>query len=155
MYAKTFLIPIAAFALTATTASAFSLEVLAQAGLSQKQIQAFETAQELRKEGDKNAALEVLAHARIDIETLESVREAMHARKTVMQTAIDESVKNNDYDAFIEAIDGSPLRDFITSPSDFVLFKEAHTLKEKGAVEEAHAIFSGLGLPDSSVKPRL
>lgn len=146
MYAKTFLIPLAAFALTATGVSAFNSDVLQKAGLTQEQISAFETAHELRKEGDKDAARETLASAGIDLKTMESVREAMHEYKDAMRSAIHEALENNDYDAFKIAIEGSPLSDIITTEADFELFKEAHNLREQGEHEEAKAIMEELGV---------
>jgi len=146
MQAKTLLIPLAAFALTATTASAFNSEVLQRAGLSEVQIEAFETAHELRKEGDNNRAREILAKAGIDIKTMESVREAMHEYKDAMRTAIDEAVRNNDYEAFKLAIEGSPLADIITRKEDFDLFKEAHDLREAGEFAQAQALMGELGM---------
>lgn len=146
MQAKTLLIPLAAFALTATTASAFNSEVLQRAGLTEVQIEAFETAHELRKEGDNDRARTVLAKAGIDIKTMESVREAMHEYKDAMRTAIDDAVRNNDYDAFKQAIEGSPLADIITRKEDFALFKEAHDLREAGEIAQAREIMEELGM---------
>lgn len=145
MQAKTLLIPIAAFALSATGVSAFNSEVLQKAGLSQEQISAFETAHELRKEGDRDAARDVLTQAGIDLETMESVREVMHAHKDAMRTAIDEAVESGDYEAFLKAIEGSPLADIVTSQDDFKLFAQAHELHEDGKHQEAREIMEELG----------
>ena len=145
MNAKTLLIPIAAFAVTVTGASAFNGEVLKEAGLNDDQISAFEEARELRKEGDKEGARDIIIEAGIDQDTMESVREAMKAHRDEMRSAIDTAVANNDYEAFLTAIADSPLADIITSEEDFKLFSEAHELKEAGDREGAHAIMEELG----------
>jgi len=143
--AKALLIPVAAFAVTVTGASAFNSEVLEKAGLSNTQISAFEEAHELRKDGDREAAREVIVDAGIDQETLESVREAMKEHREETRTAIKEAVDNEDYNAFVDAADGSPLADIITSEDDFEQFVEAHELREAGDKEAAKEILEDLG----------
>lgn len=145
MQAKTLLIPIAAFALSATGVSAFNSDVLHRAGLSEAQIHAFETAHELRKEGDVTKARDVLAQAGIDLSTMESVREAMHEHKDAMRMAIDAAVANNDLQAFKIAVAGSPLQEIVTTQEEFDLFREAHMLHEEGEHKEARKIMEDLG----------
>ena len=145
MKAKSLLIPIAAFAVTATGVSAFNSEVLEKAGLTEEQISAFEEARELRQEGDRKAARDVLLAAGVDLETMENVKEAMHEHKEAMRTAIDEAVDNNDFDAFKEAVAGSPLEEIITSETDFELFVEAHNLRAEGDRKAAQEIMEELG----------
>jgi hypothetical protein len=147
MQSKALLIPIAAFALSATTAYAFSPEVLQQAGLTEDQIGAFEDADALRREGDLDGARDVLRSAGIDLSTMETIRETMSARRKEMRTAIDEAIENDDYGAFRKAIEGSPLADIVTSKSDFELFAEAHRFREVGEFQKASAILSDLGFP--------
>lgn len=142
---KALLIPLAAFAVTVTGASAFNSDVLMKAGLTEDQISAFEEAHELRKGGDKEAARDVIAEAGIDMETLSSVREAMHEYKKEMHTAIDDAVEAGNYEAFLVAIEGSPLADIITSEEDFNLFVEAHELRESGDKQAAREIMDDLG----------
>jgi len=146
MEAKALLIPLAAFALSATGVSAFNSEVLEKAGLNEDQISAFEEAHELRKEGNKDAARTVLENAGIDLHTMEALREAMHEHKQAMHSAIDEAVDDNNYEAFKEAIAGSPLADIITTQADFELFSEAHKLHEEGKHQEAKEIMEELGM---------
>jgi len=145
MNAKTLLIPLAAFALTATGVSAFNVDVLEKAGLTQSQISALETAQELRKEGDKDKAREILEKAGIDLKTMEAMRTAMHAHKDAMRTAIDDAVRADDYELFKNAIADSPLKDIVTSKEDFELFKKAHEFRAQGENESAEEIFRELG----------
>lgn len=146
MNAKSLLIPIAAFAVTVTGVSAFNSEVLEEAGLTDEQIAAFEEAREKRESGDREGARDVLAEAGIDVETMEAVREAMHAHKHEMHHAIHDAVENEDYAAFQAAIADSPLADVVTSEEDFALFVEAHNYKEAGDWEAAKAIFEDLGI---------
>jgi hypothetical protein len=146
MEAKALLIPLAAFALSATGVSAFNSEILEKAGLTEAQISAFEEAHELRKDGDKEKARQVLQDAGIDLSTMESVRDAMHAYKETMRTAIDTAVLNNDYQAFLKAIEGSPLADIITTEEEFKLFAQAHELHEEGEHQKAREIMEDLGV---------
>ena len=143
--AKALLIPIAAFAVTVAGVSAFNGDILQKAGLSDEQVSAFEEAHELRKNGDKEGARDVLKEAGIVQETMESVRGAMKEHKAEMRSAIDEAVENDDYDAFLEAIGGSPLADIITSEDDFDLFVEAHELRVEGDWKAAREIMEELG----------
>lgn len=146
--AKALLIPIAAFAVTVTGASAFNSDVLERAGLDDDKISAFEQAHELRDKGDRDGARNILMEAGIDIDTMKSVREAMHEHHEAMRTAIDEAVEDGDYDAFKEAIQGSPLEDIVTSEDDFNQFSEAHQLREEGDREAAREIMEDLGFPE-------
>lgn len=146
MEAKTLLIPLAAFALSATGVSAFNSEVLQRAGLTQEQISAFQEARELRQEGKREEARDVLVESGIDLETMESVREEMHKFKLKLHTAIETSLENNDYEGFLEAIKGSPLQDIVTTKEDFEQFKEAHELHEEGKHDEAREIMEELGV---------
>ncbi len=146
MKLKTALIPIAAFAVTVTTASAFNTDVLEQAGLSDDQISAFEEAKELRESGDREGARDVLVEAGIDEETMHSIREAMKEFRDERRDAVHEAVENEDYDAFLEAIAGSPLADIIDTEEEFKSFIEAHELMQAGDREAAKEIFDELGL---------
>jgi hypothetical protein len=153
MNAKALLIPIAALALGATSAYAFNSSVLERAGLSQRQISAFEEARELGRDGDKDGARNILAQAGIDLKTMELVRKEMHTERIQMRSAIDSAVERDDYDAFRTAINESPLADIVTSKEDFALFKEAYTLRARGEYEAAKSImdelgFEGRALPD-------
>lgn len=143
--AKALLIPVAAFAVTVTAASAYNSEVLERAGLSETEIEAFEEARELRKNGDKSGARDVLIDAGIDLETMQLVREAMHEHREEMRSAMDIAVEEKDFAAFKEAIVGSPLADIITSEADFEQFIEARKLREDGEFAEAREIMEELG----------
>lgn len=143
--AKALLIPVAAFAVTVTGASAFNSEVLQKAGLNDEQVAAFEQARELRKGGDRAAAREVIVDAGVDMEILRAVKKAMHEHRHERRAAISEAVENNDFDAFTEAVVGSPIADIVTSESDFERFSEAYELRKDGDREAAREIMEDLG----------
>lgn len=126
MNPKALLIPIAAFALSATSVSADNTSLLQRAGLSNRQIQAFQIARRVQEDGDKNKARSILENAGIDIAVIESVRDAASQEKLAMEDAIATAIKSNDYQAFKAAISGSPLADIVNTESEFRLFAEAH-----------------------------
>ncbi|MFT5037097.1 MAG: hypothetical protein ACI9VM_000672 [Candidatus Azotimanducaceae bacterium] len=145
MKAKSLLIPVAAFAVSVTGVSAFNGDILEKAGLSNEQISAFEEAHALREEGNREAARDVLLEAGVDTQTMESIREAMHEHRKEMKGAIHDAVENNDFEAFKEASEGSPLSEIITTDSDFDLFVEAYILREEGDKDATRAIMEDLG----------
>ena len=147
MHSKSLLIAIAAFALTATSAQAFSGEVLQRAGLTESQRHAFVAARELRKDGDNEAARNVLIDAGIDAAVIERVRSAISGEQQAYQSALMSALDANDYEGFLLAIADSPLSDIITTEADFVSFKEAHDLQATGDTLGADLIFSELGVP--------
>ena len=89
---KALLITIAAFAVTVTGAQAFNSQVLEDAGLTSDQVSAFEQAHELRKEGDKEAAKEVIVEAGIDMDAMHAVRDAKKNHRKEKHTAIGEAI---------------------------------------------------------------
>lgn len=140
------LIPLAAFAVSVTGASAFSPDLLRQAGLNEQQIAAFEEAKELRQSGDHEGARDVLLSANIDEEVMEQLREAMKEHKRDHNIALHAAIEAEDYDSFKVAIVDSPLADIIDSEAEFKRFIEAHELMESGEKDEAKEIFDELGL---------
>lgn len=146
--AKSLLIPVAAFAVTATGVSAFDSSVLEKAGLSETQINAFETAHDLRDSGNKDAARDVLIAAGVNIETMQSVREAAYEDRHVRHEAIYKAVMAGDFNMFQAAIVGSPLEDIVTTEADFSKFKEAVELKEVGDIDVATNLMTDLGFSD-------
>jgi hypothetical protein len=142
---KALLIPIAAFAVTVTGASAFNSSVLENAGLDTQQIAAFEQAHDLRKGGDKEAARDVLVEAGVDMDTMKEVKGAMQEYRKQMHEAVEDAVKNGDYDAFLEAVAGSPVSEIVDTPEEFALFTEAFDLRESGDTDAAREIMADLG----------
>lgn len=148
MQSKSLLIPIAAFAVTAAGLGGFSSQVYARAGLTPTQRAAFEEAYELREEGEREKAREVLQKAGINLETIESLRSAAQEERSHMGDALYDAIKDNNYDAFKVAAESSPLGDIITTKADFKLFVEAHNLHKKGSYNEAKELFDELGLSE-------
>lgn len=139
---KTLLIPLAAFAVTVTGASAFNGDMLKRAGLNDDQIAAFEQARELKESGDKEAARDVLLAAGVDEDVIKQVREAMREHKNDIHSAI----AAQDYEAFKAAIEGSAFADMIDSEAEFDKLVEAYELMRDGDREGAKDIFDELGL---------
>lgn len=143
MKTKPFLIAIAAFAVTATGVQAFQgTEILSRAGLNDEQIEAFESARELREAGDFKAARDALMEAGVDADTMESVRKAMHEKRDAIKSAVE----NEDYEAFKVAVAGTPLAEAVDTEDDFNKFVGAHILREGGKWKEAKAILDELGI---------
>jgi len=139
MQSKSLLIAIAAFAVTATGAQAYvGTHYSQQLGLSTVQVQAVQQARDLRRKGEVEKARDVLVKAGVDEDTIASLRHASHE-------AIHEAVATNDFAAFRAAVEGTPLFDLVNSEADFVLFKQAHELKEAGKFVEAKVIMDDLG----------
>ena len=132
MNTKSLLIPAAAFAVAVTGVQAYDSTVLEDAGLNDDQIAAFEAAKELRQDGDREGARDLLAEAGIDEDILQSIKETMQAKKRSRRSEIHEAVDSQNYEAFMDAVEGSPLSDIINSEADFELFVEAHELIENG-----------------------
>jgi hypothetical protein len=143
MKSKPFLIAIAAFAVTATGVQAFgNSQMLERAGLSEKQISAFEIAREKRESGDFEGARDVLVEAGVDEGVLQSVHKVMHENRNAMRQALEAG----DYAAFKIAVVGTPLADVIDTEDDFSQFAKAHTLKQEGKWDEAKTILDELGV---------
>ena len=147
MNSKSLLIAIAALALTATGAQAFSGAALVRAGLTEEQKSAFEEARELRDEGNITGARDVLVSAGIDETVIEKVREALRNERNTKYKAIEAAIESNDFPAFTAVIKDSPLAELINTPADFASFREAHALKESGDKVAARAILDDLGVP--------
>lgn len=145
---KQILVPVAAFAVTVTGASAFGgdgymLQKLDM--LSEKEQAAFEEAREVR-DTSRVQAHEVLENAGINDERMAEIHDAMRVTRDANQTAMDQMLKDGDYEAFLEAVEGTPMENVVTSKSDFEKFVEAHELRQAGDFEEAQEIMEDLGL---------
>ncbi|MEZ4200315.1 MAG: hypothetical protein R3B69_01815 [Candidatus Paceibacterota bacterium] len=145
---KQIMVPVAAFAVTVTTASAFagtdwlnSIDV----DLTDNQVAALEEAQEIREEARAEAEA-VLEAAGLDEEKMHEIHEARHEVMHAEREAVHEALEAEDYDAFLDAIEGTPMADVIDSEADFEKFLEAHELREAGDHEAAAEILSDLGL---------
>ncbi len=145
---KQLFIPVAAFAVTVTAASAFTGGNIAdKLDLTEEQTTALETAHEMRQSGaDKEAVLAILNDAGIDKEAIRAARKEVHTDRHEKREAVHTALENGDYNAFMEAVAESPLAEKITSEADFARLVEAHELKEDGDYEGAQEIFSELGI---------
>ncbi len=151
---KALLIPIAAFAVTVTGVSAFSPDMLERANLSEEQRSAFEQAYELRKEGNKEGARDVLAQAGVDMEAVKEVHQAIKGKRQEMHEAIEDAMKDGDYEAFLQAVADSPMLEKIDTPEEFDQFTKAYKLKELGDMEGARAIMADLGFDGGMMKEK-
>lgn len=141
MQSKQLLIAVAAFAVTATGASAYGGALLNRADLTDDQRIAIEEAHELRAEGELDAARDVLVDAGIDEEVLSKMRKAHKGLNSDVKAAIEAE----DYDAFEAAAADSRITELITSAADFEQLVEAHSLRGAGDKDEAREIMESLG----------
>jgi Rad3-related DNA helicase len=141
---KYVLIPVAALAITTTSASAFTgTNPFAKLDLTDEQTAAFEEAHEIR-ENAREEAKQVLEAAGIDEATLQemhdTMREARHEAFDTVKTAIE----NNDYAAFTAAVANTPMADTIDTEAEFAKLVEADNLRDAGDFEAAHQNRAGL-----------
>ena len=145
---KQIMIPMAALAVTVTSASAFTgSDWLSKADidLTDAQVSALEEARQI-KDTAQDSARTILEEAGIDAEKMKEIRDAMHEVRQVEHEAMQTAIENNDYVAFVTAISDSPLSEKITSQADFEKFVEAHTLLKNGDKDAAEVIFTELGI---------
>lgn len=144
---KQLLIPVAAFAVTATSAAAFGNFDFSQLNLnlSDNEVSALEEAQQIRETANEQARA-VLEDAGIDDDRMHEIHDAMHEAREAEHEAMDAALEAGDYQAFLEAVANTPLADVIDSESAFETFKQAHDLRESGDFEGAQALMSELGL---------
>ena len=77
---------------------------------------------------------------------MREIRSAVHEYRLQMREAIEAAIENNDFEAFVTAVTGTPLEDSITSEADFEQFVAAHELMSEGEFEAARAIMDELGI---------
>ncbi len=145
---KQIMIPVAAFAVTVTGASAFNTDVLDKidVDLTNAQIEVLEEAHELRQEGaDKEEVQEMLEDAGLDKETMQEIREAAHEYRETIREAVWEALEDEDFDAYLEAVEDTSRVNQIDSEDEFELLVEAHELREAGDKEAAREIMDELG----------
>lgn len=139
---KKIMIPVAAFALTATAASAFTgTEWMSKINLTDSQRDAVEEAQQIREEAHTRAQ-EVLTNAGIDAAKM---REVMHEARHTEREAVHAAIEAKDFNAFRAAVTDSPLA-VIDTQSEFDRLLEAHELMESGDRDGARAIMDELGV---------
>ena len=144
---KTFMIPVAAFAITATSVSAFNPDLLDQidVDLTDAQIEAFETAAEMKEAGAERSEIRTYLAEEIDEDTRQEVRAAVKEVRETTRAAVRAAVAAEDYNAFVAAAPERLLA-AVENESDFDQLVEAKELKEAGDKEGARAIMDELGL---------
>jgi len=143
------MIPVAAFAITVTGASAFNSDMLSKidVDLTSSQISALEEAHELRVSGaDRDEVKVFLEDAGLDADTMKEIKDATRELRDEQRAAVESAIESNDYESFLTAIADSPLADAISSEADFETFKTANELMKSGDREEAQALMSDLGI---------
>lgn len=146
---KQILIPVAAFAVTAVGASAFTGNTdwlkNTDLDLTDSQISALEEAREIRTSADEEAKV-VLEEAGLDQTKMREIHEAMRESHKESHEAIRSAIEADDYNAFVTAVADTPMAEQITSESDFAKLVEAHELMEGGDKDGAKEIMEELGL---------
>ncbi len=141
------LIPVAAFAITATSASAFmGSDAFANLNLTEEQTAALTEAKEIR-ETARTEAKQVLEAAGLDETKLREIHDAMREARKETFSAVKTAIENNDYEAFLVAVADTPLADTIDAEAEFAKLVEAHELREAGDRDGAKAIMEELDLP--------
>jgi hypothetical protein len=145
---KQIFIPLAALAITATTASAFvGTDMLDQLNitLTDTEQSALEQAHEIRETAHAEAK-QVLEDAGITDERMAEIRDAMREAHKAEHEAVKAAVEANDFAAFKTATADSPMASEIDTEEEFKKLVEAHNLREAGDVDGARAIMEELGL---------
>lgn len=145
---KQIMIPAAAFAITATGASAFSGDLLKKidVDLTTDQITALEEVHELHQDGaDRDEIRELLENAGLDRDTMQEIREATHEQRELTREAVQQAFEDEDYEAYQTAVANTPHADMISSEADFRELVAAHQLRQAGDHEAAAEIMSDLG----------
>lgn len=146
---KQIMIPLAAFAVTVTGASAFNGDWLNKidVDLSEAQISALTEVQEKRADGaTREEVSAILDEAGLDRTKMIEVKTAMHELRQTMHEEVENALESGDYEAFLKAVDGTPMADKITTKENFEKMVEAHEMREQGDFEGAQEIMSELGI---------
>lgn len=139
----------AAFAITVTTASAFTGDLTSKLAdlditVSEVEVAALEQAQEIR-ETAREEAKQVLENAGIDEARMREIHSAMHDARKENRAAIKAAVEANDFAAFIAATADRPFAENVDTEAEFTQLVEAHNLRESGNIDAAQAIMAELG----------
>lgn len=145
MFSK-IMIPVAAFAVTVTGASAFNSGMIKDldVDLTDAQISALEEAHALRDTA-REEAKEILEEVGLDQEKMQEIHEAMRGSREGHHKAVRAAIEAGDYGAYKTAVAGTPHADFINSEADFKELQEAHTLHRSGDRAGAEEIMGELG----------
>ncbi len=145
---KQIFIPLAALAITATTASAFvGTDMLDKLNISLTDTEqsALEQAHEIRESAHAEAK-QVLEDAGITDERMAEIHDAMRDARKAEHIAVKAAVEANDFAAFKTATANSPMAGKIDTEAEFAKLVEAHELREAGDHDGARVIMEELGL---------
>ncbi len=145
---KQLLIPVAAFAITATSVSAFNADILQklELELNEEQLSALEEAKDLREAGDRDEARAVLENSGLEREDLREIKQAVRDYRHEVRETIRAAVEAEDYSAFQVAAAETKLGAAIESEADFEKLVEADALRAAGEGEAAKEIMDELGI---------
>ena len=145
---KQIFIPLAALAITASTASAFvGTDMLDKLNitLTDTEQSALEQAHETRETAHAEAK-QVLEDAGITDERMAEIHDAMREAHKAEHEAVKAAVEANDFAAFKTATANSPMADKIDTEAEFAKLVEAHNLRKASDIDGARAIMEELGL---------
>lgn len=146
---KQIMIPVAALAITVTSASAFTggtdwIEKL-NISLSESEKAALEEAADIRETAQADAKA-VLEKAGLDEEKMADIRSAMHDVRQSQHAAVTAALAANDFAAYQAAVADTPMAETIDTADKFARLVEAHTLLAADDRAGANAILDELGI---------
>jgi hypothetical protein len=140
------IIPVAAFAVTATTVGAFNGNMLQNldVDLTDEQVSALEEVGALH--GQHRAEIHnILDEAGFDREAMRALHKAGYEYRTAHHEAVQEAIEAEDFEAYQEAVVNSPRADLIDTEAKFEQLLKAYELREEGEYEAARDIMEELG----------
>jgi len=116
--------------------------------LTEEQKTALEEARELRREGSGDEARKVLLDAGLDPSVFKKHMKGMHGNFAMHEKreAMHAALKDNNYSAFVAAIEDTPFAKEMTEEK-FALLVRAEKLRAEGKFEEAHTLLQDAGFP--------
>lgn len=116
--------------------------------LTDEQKEVMETIRELRQNGDFEEAQKVAEEAGLP----EMPRRGGHGNRPSDEEMeqhrekMDAIFESDDYEAFLEEVEGTPMEGIIDTEEKFEILIKAHNLRQDGDFEEAHDLMESLGL---------
>jgi hypothetical protein len=140
------MIPVAAFAVMVTSASAFAgSDMMSKLNLTDSQKSALEQAKTIRTDAAAQAK-KVLTDAGIDEAKMKEIHTAVHDARVAERKAVVATLDAKDYAAFQAAASGTPLASKITTQDQFNQLVKAHDLMKSGDRAGAKVIFDQLDI---------
>lgn len=142
---RSLLVPVAAFAVTATSVSAYNNDWFTKLDLdlTDDQLSALEQADEIRREANDEARA-ILEDAGIDNEKMREIGSAFRAQSRAHMDVVREAIEANDYDAYRTAVYDTPMADVIDTEEAFATLVKAYELRESGDYAAARELMDGL-----------